>query len=929
VVFTDEQIRRAIRKVLERPTRPLQGELGQPDTEERYLRSLAYVYAQLLLHPKITYTLGTTARDRMLAFMRQISADLEEAIIRLPQVKLGEATYDTKSLGEASEAASGFLAFDQADVTPRLRRIRAKLDKVVSALKPNIDGNRAVSLAMIEDSLDPVLADLPLLFDRLNYLLRHDEQTSFIGLRDFVSRYILRNISTVLGDSVSTAESDGAQADLEELVLDVLSVRAALMAIESREIPTDYYVRSAPVIEDRPQTERAIPRGTNYLIRHVGPIENPLCVVPQSGPHIFPLEGGEIEDLLCLRLRVRDAVTGNLLNEIERPFPEYDQFAYGMKLVAEKEATQPTEGATTLLVRVNDDVFIVPIPGGTLPTAAIGLINAELPFPIRCQWHMGREEMKRLCIYGEIDTRLEFVGSYTELDLTDPQNPTVVAYHENTAAEQLGWKIGQPALPSYTLEDLATYFNLDAIFGEQWEARVGGPAADYEEDFFGTNIMPRFGKTGVPEDQDDLTVTFETGPSPTDPGTTVVLARFSQALSTKCLGYHLLVQDGPNRGRYQLSLPEDYLQDTNYVWMLAEYAFPGGEQPTAHSEPVAARLDSRHFEFQLLGDWGTDIIGEAEWGCHSQASLVTYLMEVMDRMYPYRNHVEMVGPRPDKPGTWRFDFGKAGVTRGDIFQFEGVTNNQFASLGGNLIDALVDSDGSHANNLDRIDTNRRIRLSAYLPTVFQDLPGYIKSSYSYWHRQMSDTMVEWLNYWLRGRGKSKWFEALAGNKFQRIADTAKDRARDASGRVELAQDLALVYDSLLTRDSRERLEDVEAALATFRIRLLSAGEVSPITLEEVLLTYSPPDGNSSSRAAMNDILSYLSEQGFDRARDLLMDLNLPEFLNLTENTTSYSSATTTGVLRVLEQLPVSRDADFYTEETIDGDIAPDDELFDG
>jgi len=80
---------------------------------------------------------------------------------------------------------------------------------------------------------------------------------------------------------------------------------------------------------------------------------------------------------------------------------------------------------------------------------------------------------------------------------------------------------------------------------------------------------------------------------------------------------------------------------------------------------------------------------------------------------------------------------------------------------------------------------------------------------------------------------------------------------------------------------------------------------------------------------MRDTLSFLSELGYDRARDLLMDLNLPEFFNLDENSTSYSAAFNTKLIQAMQQMPVSRFADHYEVDTIDGDIAPDDELFDG
>ena len=115
--------------------------------------------------------------------------------------------------------------------------------------------------------------------------------------------------------------------------------------------------------------------------------------------------------------------------------------------------------------------------------------------------------------------------------------------------------------------------------------------------------------------------------------------------------------------------------------------------------------------------------------------------------------------------------------------------------------------------------------------------------------------------------------------------------------------MARTYVSLV----REFPTELQRALQRLGVNVSGGGE-STLTLEDVLLEYSPPMADSLTYAAAQSVLGNLEQNGYDRALDLLSSLKLPEFLNLTIFGSSYQSRLEDRAKRLVSRIPYEADS---------------------
>ena len=259
------------------------------------------------------------------------------------------------------------------------------------------------------------------------------------------------------------------------------------------------------------------------------------------------------------------------------------------------------------------------------------------------------------------------------------------------------------------------------------------------------------------------------------------------------------------------------------------------------------------------------------------------------------------------------------------------TPDDVVSFEANVIDSVVDSDSSWENPRDSANRGRRLKLvdNARIPTLLgpmsslietEDLEAEVFSHYLYWQKQMEQAMTSFRHRWMRTENKVRWYELLSRNKLAPEMNNLARRISMRGERVKLAQDLIEVYVSLLNGNASS---DLLLALRKLGLILPSVGSV--VTLEDVLRTYDPPNSSSPTRAAADNVIAVLQENGYDRALDLIRSLKLPEFLSLTSREMAYEDDFATKVLRVTSKLPTENvaDRDPVVFDTVDADDVED------
>jgi len=908
VAFTNEQVERAIQRLLERPDYPIEGVSGRRDATEQFNRVMSYVFTHFLLHPRLTYRLAVLARNRLLKQLRILNTEVEDSILELVRMDVGTVTgRGQKSPADIDLGVGSLLGrpptISSNDFNIQSQRFQSQTETAVEQLV--VMSEWKASVGELAQRLPTIITGLATIFDDLNYVLRHDEQIDYIRIKDRVARYVMDNLTNLLtGDTKTLTRADVTRSEVEDVLLDMLSARSFFELLERRQDPDAPYVRSPTVIGGSGHGSTAIPMNTTYTLRLVGEVDNPKFATGASGPFFFYA----VEDL---RLYVTDSNTGAILRDETQPVPEFvNSDALGQKIVSRNPvnpvSTMP--GPQTLIVQVGNDIIPIVIPGAIDVATAIGLVDAAISavFPMAgCQWYMGRPETQRPCLFTGGGS-ISLLASYDEV--TGIPTAPIHTLYEDTASPFFGWVTGQQSYAAYTAHDVVTYLNV--VFSDSWIAAVA-TAEELQENYLGpVGDQYRYGTYGVFPDLEEVVVEVVEVM-----GNRVF--RFPTMLNRSYIGYKLDIPGGPNRGSYQLLYPNNPLAVEDNDWVVTLY----GLSEIAIFEPLSsstamASLTSEHLTLQFVETVAptceTLVTGFCEAGMF--AGVLTLLPTLWSASY--RDHIEFVGSRLDAAGIWRFDFGKAGVERGDVLGYALRSSFDFINAEQlNLVDSLVESDKSWGTPADSVGTNRRLKTSVALPAsvrvenpvthvveevLFNEVQAEVSSYYFYWHQQMNQHMRAFRSDWLPN---TKWLEWLAGGKLEAILSGLQTKINSRSDRLSLLTDLAGLYATLLDTDSQPQRADVVTALRSLGISVPST--VGKTTLEGVLRSYDPPDRESDMVGVVDTVLSALNDVGYDRARDLLVSLRLPEFFLLTGDSASYGAAFALTVRQVLYDLPTN------------------------
>ena len=859
---------------------------------EYFLRVWSSIITLILLEPKSVLAVTSLTRNKILSLLTSISKEIEDVCYSIVAVKLDRQVPDNamKSISSALEGGSLSLEHKKTlllTAADSLLNSAKKTYKDYSGMRPppyKGEDEIVESLRSLENNLN-------ILFSYLDGWQHVENRFDFEEVKNQGAKYFNSNLK------------NNSPEDSHSKVLESLGVKAFLSLLENSVSPFQPYIKSGAN-----SISEYLPKGTEYKTHLVGEPLPPRFVSKCGGP--YPIPGNFTGNLTLTYPDNSQEILNLTLPELLNPI-----VSVRFKLHASTPMLQDTLGDDiTMCLWVSTDlpVILEASAGDDFDTivakfdTAIKLVDANSG----CQPYMGIPESRRVTFYSE--SLLYLVDSITGII-------EIVA----NGAQIMGFFGGEQCTFLYSVDDIG------AVIESQTDKIKVSHAKSAEEYLNYLDIESEM-LFGVLQDTLEIEVTIEHG---------------------------FLIMDVPHPERYSGFVGNVMDTDVRLLYLMDNKFILSDAVTEELFWDITLSIPAFNLEIWIEErlEWEFPNVERVEFDFAFDMS--RWLQFPLDAQALYE-HIEFSGQNSNMgQGNWRCPLNKLGVERGDIISlnsrgdtifYEGspthaatiTTVENSKNVTGNFIDSLVDSSGKQFGDKNLKD--KRVKLNKLLlPKIwvkrlasglnletnsitFEDSEAIVTSLPLYLFR----SAIHEYNTFDKQLSSSGWSRLFS--EFSKNGTFSNSLLQGLhsgeSGWCNLCTDLLALHNILLPIEDRDIAtmdrvaKFIKCSYSNSEGVEIQNRKLSPLRdIYSIIESFNIPRTSEAAKAA-NSILALLTENLYDRAQEMLLQLDFRTLLamNVREVRSSRNIDDIGDALRasfpVVEGLPkVMEDIDYGNE----------------